>query len=685
MLRLLFSTLLFCVTCVAGKSQGACTTLGQTPATAFPVCGTTVFTQQTVPLCSGGKTIAKNCPSPTYDIANPFWYKFTCYQAGKLGFVITPLNPQNIEDYDWQLYDITGRNPGDIYTDASMIVCASWVGTYGPTGASAAGTSLFGCASQPAQNLSAFTSMPDLQAGHEYLLLVSHFLSPGFSSEIGYNLSFQSSTDGSGGLAVITDPAKPDLKNSYGVCDGTEVVMVLSKKMKCNTLAADGSDFTISGPGSPVIIAATGGGCSTGFDMDTVRLRLNRPLSLGTYQVTSRIGSDGNSLGDNCGVMLATGLQTSMQFTPAQPTPMDSITPVVCIKDTLQLIFRKPMQCSSIAPDGSDFIITGPSPVTVKSAGGICANGVSTTVRLVLAAPVRTNGTFTITLKNGSDGNTLLDECAEATHAGSTISFTTKNITDAAFTATVAPGCKTDTLLLSHNGNNGALSWEWKIDDNPYSTARTASLVSKSFGTHNASLKVSNGFCTDTSSQQFVLPDHTVKAGFICSDTLCPEGPLSFTDQSSSNAISWRWSFGNGSTGTARTVAPQYYPQNGRLSQYTVSLEVGNAYQCTDIAYKIVTVLGSCYIAVPSAFTPNGDGRNDYLYPINAFKATNIEFRVYNRSGQVLFESRHFSGKWDGRFKGDMQPSGTYVWTFSYTDPASNERVNLKGTTALIR
>jgi hypothetical protein len=51
---------------------------------------------------------------------------------------------------------------------------------------------------------------------------------------------------------------------------------------------------------------------------------------------------------------------------------------------------------------------------------------------------------------------------------------------------------------------------------------------------------------------------------------------------------------------------------------------VQNSYNCADTAYKIFTVLASCYIAVPTAFTPNGDGLNDYLYPLNAFKADNL-------------------------------------------------------------
>src|SRR5215213_7380445 len=156
---------------VAAVVAQPCTNAGQTPSTAFPVCGTSVFDQGTVALCNNGTLPSPQCQGTGVTLAdlNPYWYKFTCYQSGTLGFLITPRNLA--DDYDWELYDVTNASPTDVYTNASLVVASNWSGETGLTGASAAGTTLFSCAGM-GQPL--FTRLVPLQAGHNYLLMISH-------------------------------------------------------------------------------------------------------------------------------------------------------------------------------------------------------------------------------------------------------------------------------------------------------------------------------------------------------------------------------------------------------------------------------------------------------------------------------------------------------------------------------
>ena len=666
------------------QAQSPCTTLGQTPATAFPVCGSSVFTQTSVPPCVNS-TVTAPCASGTgnvYQDLNPYWYKFTCFASGSLGFLIQPKD--STDDYDWQIFDVTNHNPSDVYTNSNLLVACNWSGLTGTTGTSASAASLTECGSTGTFNPPIFSKMPGLIVGHNYLLLISHFSG---DSQSGYNLSF-----GHGGTASITDSVPPALKSVRAICDGSRIEVVLNKKMKCASLAADGSDFTVS-PAVAQVVAASGNNCNAGFDMDTLTLTLNGPLTPGNYTLLVQDGSDNNTLIDNCGTELPAGSSLPFQLVALQPTFWDSITPPTCAPGSLQFSFPKKMLCSSIASDGSDFQITGPSIVKVTGATGQCdAGGETYTIQVQLAGPIVTGGNYLVTLASGTDGNTLIDECGLATPLGGpTLSFTLKDTVSASFNDQILHGCKYDTILFDYPGKNGVDQWKWTFDGGDTSNLqnppmRLYSVVSDSVITAKyAQLIVSNGFCSDTASVSISL-DNAIIAAFEAPNIICPKDAASFKNNSIGATIrSYTWDFGDGSESHDSLPADHLFPVTGVEKKYGVMLIVGNSLGCYDTAVQQIDVLRSCYIAVPSAFTPNGDGLNDYLYPLNAFKADNLEFRVFNRYGQLVFETRDYTQKWDGTINGHPQPPGTFVWMLQYTDRDSGKKIFLKGTSLLIR
>ncbi|MBS1730041.1 MAG: gliding motility-associated C-terminal domain-containing protein [Bacteroidetes bacterium] len=648
-----------------------CTNLGQNPSSAFPVCGTSVFSQSTVPLCPG-QTVPGPCNGvggSTLTDINPYWYRFTCFTSGSLGFVITP-NDLN-DDYDWQLFDITGRNPNDVYTDASLFVSCNWSGNSGTTGASAAGIGLINCAGY---SYPTFSSMANITQGHTYLLLISHFT----NSQSGYGLSF------TGGTASITDPLQPDLSQATSSCDGSTITVVLNKPMKCSSLAGNGSDFSLSSPLANISSAGSSQ-CASGFDMDTLVLNLSNPLPPGTYTLTIKNGSDGNTIADNCDREIPAGNNISFTVLPKQSTPLDSIAPLSCAPKTLDLVFQKNIRCNSIASNGSDFLVTGPYPVTVLSAGGNCVNGLSNIIHLNLTAPIVHAGTYTIELVTGSDGNTIIDECGEATPAGSTISFSVKDTVSAAFSYQILEGCRFDTILLNTLYPAGIETWNWNFDNTIYSTLPNPQNIYSSFGNKNIQLIVSNGFCSDTTNQDVFLPHDSLQAEFTGPLVNCPGDLVYFVDSSIGKIIAWNWTFGNGFTSTQEYPLPQQYPQSQTEKQYPVQLIITSDKYCYDTIIHFIKVAPNCYIDVPTAFTPNNDGLNDFLYPLNAYKAANLEFKVFNRYGQLIFKTRDWTRKWDGNLNGIPQPSGVYVWYLQYTNTDTGDFVFKKGTTVLIR
>jgi gliding motility-associated-like protein len=77
---------------------------------------------------------------------------------------------------------------------------------------------------------------------------------------------------------------------------------------------------------------------------------------------------------------------------------------------------------------------------------------------------------------------------------------------------------------------------------------------------------------------------------------------------------------------------------------------------------QLVKIFKDINFYVPSAFTPNGDGLNDYLRPVAA-GITEIQFfRIYNRWGELLFDLRSDEPGWDGNYKGRPQETQTVIW-----------------------
>ncbi len=108
-------------------------------------------------------------------------------------------------------------------------------------------------------------------------------------------------------------------------------------------------------------------------------------------------------------------------------------------------------------------------------------------------------------------------------------------------------------------------------------------------------------------------------------------------------------------------------------------------YGCFDESAELdFTVIKNTMAALPGAFTPNGDGSNDVLYLRGWAIRQLVELRVYNRLGQLVFETDDINKGWDGTFNGKDQPADTYAYTFKIITFAGEEEF-YKGDFKLVR
>lgn len=115
------------------------------------------------------------------------------------------------------------------------------------------------------------------------------------------------------------------------------------------------------------------------------------------------------------------------------------------------------------------------------------------------------------------------------------------------------------------------------------------------------------------------------------------------------------------------------------------SLQVTSANGCATT--ESVLVNKDCYIDVPNAFTPNGDGYNDHFFPrqLLSSKVTRFSLKVLNRWGQTVFETNSPNGRgWDGSFNGAQQSGGVYLYLIE-TEINGNHVEKYQGNVTLLR
>jgi gliding motility-associated-like protein len=104
---------------------------------------------------------------------------------------------------------------------------------------------------------------------------------------------------------------------------------------------------------------------------------------------------------------------------------------------------------------------------------------------------------------------------------------------------------------------------------------------------------------------------------------------------------------------------------------------------CRASATEIVGVFYQ--LAMPGAFTPNGDGRNDLFRVPPSVPVTIRQLAVYNREGALVFATADVGVGWDGSWNGRLQPAGVYVWELVYENPLTRRIEMAKGTVMLVR
>ncbi len=205
-------------------------------------------------------------------------------------------------------------------------------------------------------------------------------------------------------------------------------------------------------------------------------------------------------------------------------------------------------------------------------------------------------------------------------------------------------------------------SYQWSSPLN--SSSQNTTFTFSSDGTFPITLTaVSDSGCADdTTISVLVNPLPVANFTFSPSELYTFNPEVCFTNQTI-GASSYFWDFDfTGPTGTSNQENPCtiLFPTN-TAREYQITLIAETDLGCLDSASRFLSVLDEFLFYIPNAFSPNDDGINDELIVVSG-GVESYSFTLFNRWGEIIFESTDTTEKWDGTFKGTKVPQGVYAY-----------------------
>jgi gliding motility-associated-like protein len=242
-----------------------------------------------------------------------------------------------------------------------------------------------------------------------------------------------------------------------------------------------------------------------------------------------------------------------------------------------------------------------------------------------------------------------------------------------AFSSDTTEACGTGTFLFTNETDPALISSNlWEFGDNTYSDQSNTVKTFDNPGFYDVTLHVVSlaGGCDYSLTQEsyiFVYPIPNV--GFYAGPqpTRVPETEIQFTGYSDASVTSWLWTFNVfNPLGFSASQSPTFqFPQDVG-GAYPVQLTITDAQGCTNSVTEIVEIKDIFNLFIPTSFTPNNDGTNDAFF----IQGTDIdpdrfEFEIYNRWGEVIWETTDPSDAWYGQVGEEGQhyvPNGPYAY-----------------------
>lgn len=236
--------------------------------------------------------------------------------------------------------------------------------------------------------------------------------------------------------------------------------------------------------------------------------------------------------------------------------------------------------------------------------------------------------------------------------------------------------CEGDTVILTESGALGGL-WRCRPDA-PWLSSNSTTAMSLPWQTTTYIFADSNGRPLDSLTVEvFGMPTVRLSMG---RDYIDFDYPVVTLEDLTEGSTWSRWEFSDGSTVTGRKVRRQFHhPLPDSLMVLLTTCNAANC--CADTLLTLRTFIRAVWF--PNVFTPDADINNRFGVVTNC-TATVYTLTIFNRRGEVVFESKEPTTLWDGTTKGVPLPQGAYVYSW-FLEDASGFRHSGVGTVTLLR
>jgi gliding motility-associated-like protein len=348
-----------------------------------------------------------------------------------------------------------------------------------------------------------------------------------------------------------------------------------------------------------------------------------------------------------------------------------------------------------ISPIVNSIVTVNPVPTLGVNNSTICA-GDNTTIT---AIPNLLGGTFywgtpgivgaasqTVSPLNDST-ITVYYTLNGCTSPVATSSITVNPLPIATFSANITQGCNPLAVTLTADDVSNT-SYTWSTSNALTGTGSQTNLQFQMNGGFDVTLTTTLNGCTVTESiANYIQVDNYPIAAFEPSSTMFtePNQTLNFMNNSL-GASNYAWNFGDG--GTSTEEGPNHTFVGNELGVTVVLTAISNL-GCTDTSQYFIGYDPGLVYYIPNSFTPDGDMNNQVFTPIftSGIDNYNYTFYVFNRWGEIIFESNDPSIGWDGSYgvEGKDAEVGVYTYQIFIKIPNFDERKMILGHVNLIR